>query len=73
MTAADEKPLVAEGYALLDQGRWYACLRYLRDGKPVGEDLVFKNAPRLNQQEATALAHLQAQRANRGQPLDNLP
>jgi hypothetical protein len=69
MAADDEKP-VAVGYANLERGRWYACIRFMRDGKRVGEPIVCKNEPQLEVMAAAALAHRYARRINAGESPD---
>ena len=68
--AADDKKPVAVGYANLNSGQWYACIRFMRDGKRVGEPFVFKDEPQLEVTAAASLAHLRARRINAGESPD---
>ena len=69
MAEDDEKP-VAVGYANLNSGKWYACIRFMRDGKRVGEPFVFKDEPQLEVMAAAALALVRARRINAGESRD---
>ena len=51
-----EESIVAYPAALLEDGKWFAALRFEVEGKPFGEDFILRAVPCGTADEAVALA-----------------
>jgi hypothetical protein len=63
-TSASEEPelpaggIVAYPAALREQGQWFPALRFERQGKPFGDDLVLRAVPCATSAQAVAIAEM---------------
>jgi hypothetical protein len=65
----DEPEIVAEPFAEWDQGKWFACVRYVRGGVEVASSRILRNKPSDTIHEASQLARRYIAKLKRGSGL----
>ena len=65
MDTVDSARVEIKPFAHLEDGKWYACIKFRRNGTLVAPDVIYESEPQFEMGEAMKLAQLYASRLRR--------